>query len=89
MLMPALSVTLIGLAIAAAGIITHRPVLPALLRGLVGAWLGFLLGGLIGLVLDVVLTDGVFVALLGHIGAAATAAVVVARGSRPASPRPD
>jgi hypothetical protein len=88
MLMPGLSVTLIGLAIAVAGIVMHRPVPPTLLRGLIGAWAGFLTFGLVGLVLDVVLGNGTFVAFLGHLGAAVTAAIVVARGSRPAAQRP-
>lgn len=79
MLMPGLSVTVIGLVIAAFGIVRHKPVLPALLRGLIGAWAGFAGLALIGLVVDVLLFDGVYVAILGHIGAAIGAAIAVGR----------
>lgn len=81
MLMPGLSVTLIGLAIAALGIIRHKAALPALLRGLIGAWVGFVGLALIGLVVDVILFDGSYVAILGHLGAATGAAIAVARTS--------
>jgi len=51
MLMPGLSVTLIGLGIAAVAIARRKPVLPALLCGLIGAWVGFAGLALIGLVI--------------------------------------
>lgn len=79
MLMPGLSVTLIGLAIAAIAIALRKPAVPALLWGLIGAWAGFVALGLVGLVVDVVLFDGVYVAILGHIGAAIGAAIAVGR----------
>ncbi len=79
MLMPGLSVTLIGVAIAATGIALNRPVWPALRLGLIGAWVAFVAGALIGLVLEVLLTQGALVVPLGHIGAAAGAAVGVVR----------
>ena len=79
MLMPGLSVTLIGLAIAAIAIALRKPVVPALLWGLLGAWVGFAALGLVGMVVDVVLFNGVYVAILGHIGAVIGAAIAVAR----------
>jgi len=79
MLMPGLSVTLIGLAIAAIAIALRKPVVPALLWGLLGAWAGFAALGLVGLVVDVVLFNGVYVAILGHIGAAIGAAIAIGR----------
>lgn len=82
MLMPALSVTVIGIVIAVVGIIRGKPATAMLLRGLVGAWLGFVPGVIPGVMLDVILTNGVYVALLGHIGALAGGAVAVARPGR-------
>jgi membrane associated rhomboid family serine protease len=79
MLMPGLSVTLIGLVIAAIAIARGKPALPVLLRGLVGAWVGFVGLALIGLVVDVLFFSGMYVAILGHIGAAMGAAIAVAR----------
>lgn len=85
MLMPGLSVTLIGLTIAAIAIALRKPAVPALLWGLIGAWIGFASLGLIGLAIDVILFDGVYVAIVGHIGAAIGATIAVAR----AHARPD
>lgn len=79
MLMPGVSVTAIGLAIAAIAIARGGPTLPALLRGLIGAWVGFAGLALIGLAIDVILFDGAYVAVLGHIGAAISAAIAVSR----------
>jgi hypothetical protein len=79
MLMPGLSVTLIGLGIAAVAIARRKPVLPALLCGLIGAWVGFAGLALIGLVIDIILFDGAYVTILGHIGAVIGAAIAVAR----------
>lgn len=75
--MPALSVTVIGVVIAVAGIIRGKPTAGMLLRGLLGAWLGFVAGAIPGVVLDVILADGVYVALLGHIVATVGAIVAV------------
>src|SRR5690606_31661684 len=79
MLMPGLSVTLIGIAIAALGMVRYKRALPVLGRGLVGAWVGFACLALIGLAIDILLFDGVYVAILGHLGAAAGAGIAVAR----------
>ncbi|MFC7406039.1 hypothetical protein [Georgenia alba] len=82
MLMPTLSVTAIGLVVAAVWMIRGRPATATLLKGLVGAWLGFLAGALVGVVFDVVLLDGIYVALFGHAFAVVGAVLVVIR--RPA-----
>lgn len=79
MLMPALSVTVIGIAIAVLAIMRGKGATGALLSGVLGAWLGFIVGAIPGLVLDVVLGDGRFLALLGHIGAVGGALVAVMR----------
>jgi hypothetical protein len=83
MLMPGLSVTAIGIAVAVVAIIRGMPATGALLRGLVGGWLGFLVGAVPGVLLDVLLADGVYVAVLGHLGAAGGAAVAVVRAPAP------
>ena len=77
MLMPTVSVTLIGIAVAIVGIAQGRPSGATLRHSLVGAWLGFVVGALPGLVLDIILTDGVFLPLLGHVAALAGAAIAV------------
>lgn len=65
MVMPFLSVTVIGLLVGSAGhFISERP--HALWRAFFGAWAGFAAGGLVGLVLDVTLQNGRWVAVLGH-----------------------
>lgn len=65
MVMPFLSVTVIGLLVGSAGhFINGRP--HALWRAFFGAWAGFAAGGLLGLVLDVTLQSGRWVAVLGH-----------------------
>ena len=75
MLFPTLSVTLIGLAVG--GIVAvisgrgKRSILPAL----IGAWIGFLLGGLAGVVIDVVARSGIWVVIAGH-GAALVGSIV-------------
>jgi hypothetical protein len=87
MLMPALSVTGIGIAIAVMAIIRGKPATGALLRGLLGAWLGFVAGAVPGVLLDIVLTNGVYVALLGHVGAAAGAIVAITQSRAVAATR--
>lgn len=78
MMMPALSVTFIGLMVAltvvgARAVRRRRPAVPFSGRWLVvavgavaGAWAGFVAGALAGVVLDVTTGSGMFVALLGH-----------------------
>lgn len=68
MLLPAVSVTLIGLV---AGLIftllrRSKP-LVMLLLGVAGAWVGFLVGAVFGIAIDVISQSGVFVAILGHL----------------------
>lgn len=75
---PTLSVTLIGLLVGvavmlASGSKDRMTVLAALL----GAWVGFGVGALFGVILDVVLTTGTWVALIGHVLALVGAAIAV------------
>lgn len=75
---PTLSVTLIGLlvgvAVALAGGSKDRMTVPA---ALLGAWVGFGVGALLGVILDIVLTTGIWVALIGHVLALVGAAIAV------------
>lgn len=75
---PTPSVTLIGLLVGvavmlASGSKDRMTVLAALL----GAWVGFGVGALFGVILDVVLTTGTWVALIGHVLALVGAAIAV------------
>lgn len=63
---PTLSVTAIGLVIGGLGLALARDGWAPLLAGVVGAWVGFGLGAVIGVVLDVALGTGSGVALAGH-----------------------
>ncbi|NLU69926.1 hypothetical protein [Streptomyces sp. HNM0574] len=83
MLMPALSVTLIALIVAAVLIRNRRPRLRPLLGALVGAWAGFALGALLGVAVDVLTANGYFLALVGHL-AAIPGAVLGIRRAAPA-----
>lgn len=69
MLFPTLSVTSIGLVVGgvvAAGL--GHPVRP-LAIGILGAWIGFAAGAIVGVGIDVVLGSGIWVAIIGHAGA--------------------
>lgn len=80
MLMPGLSVSLIGIVIALVAVVAFgRPASRALPRGFLGAWLGFVVGALPGLVVDVLTSSGANLALFGHAGAVVGATVAVAR----------
>ncbi|QGK69950.1 hypothetical protein GIY23_10830 [Allosaccharopolyspora coralli] len=81
MLMPTLSVSLIGLVVAALIMMT-TPGAPGqtMLGGVLGAWLGFALGALAGSIVDVATGSGVFLAMAGHAAALVGAAVFAARG---------
>ncbi|HEX6198166.1 MAG TPA: hypothetical protein VFZ37_19805 [Jiangellaceae bacterium] len=81
MLMPALSVTLIGILVAAGGIVVRKPPRATFVRALVGAWLGFVAGAVPGLIADVLSGSGAYVAVLGHVGAVAGAVVALPRRS--------
>ena len=70
MLMPLASVTLIGLLGALVVVGSHRWSPGAALgRGLLGAWVGFVVGAIVGVTIDVVSHDGAWVAILGHLAA--------------------
>jgi hypothetical protein len=88
MLLPALSVTLIGIVTALFAIVRGGAAGQLLLRGLLGAWLGFVAGAIPGVLLDVILGDGVYVALIGHGAAVAGAVIAVRRRSVFSSPTP-
>jgi hypothetical protein len=80
MLMPFASVTLIGLLGAVTVLGSRRwPPAVALGRGLAGAWAGFVVGAIVGLAIDIVSHDGVYVAVVGHLGAVAGTAAALRR----------
>lgn len=93
MLMPTLSVTVLGLVAAAIVCAGGRAVpVRAFAGGVAGAWAGFLCGALAGLVIDIVTGRGVLLAVLGH-GAALVGGLIGAgrlglTGAAPA-PRPE
>ena len=75
---PTLSVTLIGLLVGAGMmVVTRNGDWTVLLVGIVGAWVGFGIGALLGVVIDVVLGTGIWVALAGHVLALVGAAISV------------
>jgi hypothetical protein len=70
MLMPALSVTAIGLVVGLVlAVLGKRRLWRTLLICTLGAWAGFAIGAVPGVVIDVVLRDGIFVAIIGHLAA--------------------
>ncbi|MFP3914152.1 MAG: hypothetical protein ACLFWM_04695 [Actinomycetota bacterium] len=69
MLMPTLSVTLIGLTIGAVAGLTRGLPGRGILVGTVAAWAGFVVGAFVGVLLDALLGTGVWLAWLGHGGA--------------------
>jgi hypothetical protein len=86
-LLPTVSVTVIGLL---AGVIAlllgrYRPG-PSLARGIAGAWIGFVAGALVGVIIDAILQTGVYVALIGHVAAAMGAFAALARFRTPSKP---
>jgi hypothetical protein len=85
MIMPLLSVSLIGAVAALLAVALARyPGATAVARGLTGAWLGFLAGALVGGTLDVLTRNGGFIALVGHLGAAAGTIWLLRLGRQPA-----
>jgi hypothetical protein len=69
MVMPLISVTAIGVIVgivagAATGKAGHSPI-----EGVVAAWLGFLAGAILGVLLDILAGTGSMVAWLGHAAA--------------------
>jgi outer membrane lipoprotein SlyB len=75
MFIPAISVTFIGLVV---GVLASPRwgLVRGLIRGLGGAWIGFVVGGLLGAIVDVVSGTGIWVAVAGHIGAFAGAVLL-------------
>lgn len=63
---PTLSVTAIGLVFGGIGLALSRDGWAPLLAGVVGAWVGFGLGAVIGVIFDIVVGTGTGVALAGH-----------------------
>lgn len=82
MLIPLISVSLIGLVAGLAGLTRRAPAV-VLFRCLLAAWMGFAVGAMLGLVVDVLLFGGFWIALIGHIGAVAAAS----RTSQVSAPR--
>lgn len=79
--MPTVSVTLIALIVAVALARGRAPSGRQLLGALVGAWAGFALGALAGLVVDVATGNGFFLAAVGHAAAIPGAAVGLRRAA--------
>lgn len=89
MLTPWISVTAIGLLVGLVGAIWGQPGLLSALRGLAGAWLGFTVGGLVGLTVDVVAQTGAALVVAGHASAVLVAVTAVSlAGRRQAQPVP-
>jgi hypothetical protein len=90
MLLPTVSVTVIGLLAGLLALLLgrYRPG-PALVLGVVGAWIGFIAGALGGVIIDLILQTGTNVAIIGHTAAAAGAFVALTRFQTfHAGPRP-
>ena len=77
LMFPTISVTLIGLLVGGALMVVTKSRAATLVAGLVGAWVGFGVGALIGVVLDSLLATGMWVALAGHVLALLGAALAV------------
>ena len=78
--MPLVSVTSIGLVAAAVALLLgRRTVLGAGVRGLLGAWGGFVFGAVAGVLVDVLTGNGVYLAIVGHSGAVVGAAWALSR----------
>jgi hypothetical protein len=84
MLLPTMSVTIIGLLAGVLAMLAgrSRPG-PSLARGLAGAWIGFIAGALVGVIIDVILQTGIYVAMIGHGAAALGAFVALTRFGTP------
>lgn len=80
MLLPTISVTAIGLLVGIAGVLAIRGRPGATLaHAVIGAWCGFVIGALVGVLIDVMLGNGIYLGIVGHAVALAGAVVAVGR----------
>jgi len=80
MVLPTVSVTVIGLIAGLIAVVGRRSrPARALLLGVVGAWAGFGVGAIIGVVIDIVVQTGIYVAIVGHLVAVVGAVVALTR----------
>jgi hypothetical protein len=80
MLLPTLSVTAIGVIAALISLIVNGEGLTRpMLLGFLGAWAGFVVGAFVGVIFDVVLQTGIYVAIVGHLMAVTGAVIALAR----------
>lgn len=86
MFIPFISVTLIGLAVAARRQNSRVGLGPLVGAGLVGAWIGFAVFGTAGIVADLILFGGFWPLLFGHLGALGTARLAVGNRAKAALP---
>lgn len=77
MLMPIVSVTVVGLLAGLAGATVTGERNQSLIRGVVTSWIGFFAGALVGLAIDTAAGTGIWLALFGHAGAIAAASAVL------------
>ncbi len=75
MIIPFLTVTLIGAVVALNRRPAAAPLPPLMGAGIAGAWVGFVLGGILGVFVDLLIIGGFWPFLLGHAGALALARV--------------
>lgn len=86
MLIPFVSVSVIGLWAALRRPRSRVGTGPMALAGLVGAWAGFLAGSLTGGLIDLVVLGGFWPFVVGHVGAVMVAKVAVTNRARMALP---
>ena len=68
MLLPAVSVTVIGLIAGLLFIIVgEKRLMYTLPRGIAGAWIGFIMGTILGVIIDVIAQTGIFLGIMGHL----------------------
>lgn len=75
MLFPLVSVTAIGLVVAMVAWVVRGRLLASVLSSVAGAWTGFVAGGILGVLVDVVTASGDNLFRVGHVGAMVGAAV--------------
>ncbi|CAN5157199.1 hypothetical protein BH23ACT9_BH23ACT9_37910 [soil metagenome] len=68
MLIPLLSVSLIGLVTGMSGL-TRRAPSVVLIRCMIAAWLGFAVGAVVGVFVEALVIGGFWLTLVGHVGA--------------------